>query len=111
LDPIVIYLWQRDVRASLERIAHERPQEWVDFVGDYTDRGAWAQATGLGGYQGFIAAQGARQAVELALLPDLGSLALRLDVSNREWRGAQRQVAQFLRTALVDHEYGRTAAP
>jgi len=97
LNPLLIYLRQRDVRATLERAAQERPQEWRDFVSAYTDHGAWAQETGIGGYEGFIAAQSLRQALELSLLRDAGIPHLMVDTSDRDWDAVQRQIAAFLR--------------
>jgi len=97
LNPLLIYLWQRDVRATLARAAQERPQEWRDFVSAYTDRGAWAQAAGIGGYEGFIAAQDLRQALELSLLRNAGIPNLVVDTSDRDWDAVQRQIAAFLR--------------
>jgi hypothetical protein len=97
LNPLLIYLRQRDVRATLERAAQERPREWRDFVSAYTDHGAWAQETGIGGYEGFIAAQSLRQALELSLLRDAGISHLVVDTSDRDWDAAQVQVGAFLR--------------
>jgi hypothetical protein len=99
LDPHLIYLRQRDVRATLERAALERPQEWRDFVSAYTDRGAWAQATGIRGFAGFIAAQTQRQALELSLLRDADISSLVVDTSDRDWDAVRRQVAAFLQAA------------
>jgi hypothetical protein len=99
LNPLLIYLRQRDVRATLERAAQERPQAWRDFVNAYTDRGAWAQARGIHGFEGFIAAQAQRQALELSLLSDAGTPQLVVDTSGRDWDAAQRQVAAFLQAA------------
>jgi hypothetical protein len=101
LNPLLIYLRQRDVCGTLERTALERPQEWRDFVSAYTDRGAWAQATGHRGFEGFVAAQELRQAIELSILCDAGVSHLVLDAWNRDWDAGQRQVATFLQTMVV----------
>ncbi len=68
LQPKLIYLAQMDVRATLENIRHERPQEWADFVIWYLTEQEYGKTHGLSGYDGVIDFYTMRQAYELELL-------------------------------------------
>jgi hypothetical protein len=102
LDPLLIYLSQGDVRGALARVASERPQHWREGVGAYTDRGAWAQATGHTGFEGFVTWLEVRQSVELPFVAGSGMAHLVVDVTGQEWDTYQRQVAAFLQEMLID---------
>lgn len=100
LRPLLIYLWQRDTRATLERVAKERPQAWLDFlVGYFTGQG-WGKAAGLKGFDGVVAFYEMRKAVELDLLRDLPLSSLVVDNSALDWAASQGQVMAFLDGAL-----------
>ena len=96
LNPTVIYLYQRDLRATLERAAAERPREWLEFVVGYLTGQAYGQARGLSGFDGMVKFYEDRHAVELALLYRLPSQTLVLDVSDLDWRRCQREVRAFV---------------
>jgi hypothetical protein len=55
LRPILVYLWQQDARATLERVVGERPQEWKDFVIDYFTQQGWGKAARASGFECVIA--------------------------------------------------------
>ncbi len=100
LNPILIYLQQTDPQATFERVAAERPPEWQKFIIDYTERGAWSQATGQRGFAGVIAYHALRQAAELGLIAQLPILSLRVDQSDLDWQKGQNAVAAFLQANL-----------
>ena len=77
LDPLLVYLWQPDTRATLKRAAAVRPTEWLDFVIGYVTGQAWGSAAGQAGFDGMVAFYEMRKAIELAALPDLASRRLR----------------------------------
>ena len=101
LDPVLIYLSQGDIRGALNRVAKERPQHWRERVGAYTDRGAWAQATGHTGFDGFVTWLEVRQSLELSFVAESGMAHLVLDVTEQEWDAYQRSVAAFLQETLA----------
>jgi len=107
LDPLLIYLSQGNIRGSLERVAKERPQHWRERVGAYTDRGAWAQATGQTGFEGFVAWLEVRQSLELPFVARSGLAHLVVDVTDQEWDAYQDHVAAFLQETLTN----KTTAP
>lgn len=79
LAPVLVYLWQTDTRATLERAARERPAEWLNFVIGYVTSQAWGRATGACGFDGMVAFYEMRKAIELAALPQLGLTTLTVD--------------------------------
>jgi hypothetical protein len=102
LNPLLIYLSRRDVRAALQRVAAERPPQWAEHCGAYTDRGAWARATGRAGFDGFVTWLEARQSFELAYAAGCGLDHAVVDVTDGDWDAVQRRVAAFLRRSLID---------
>jgi hypothetical protein len=100
----LIYLSQGDVRSALDRVAQERPPRWREHVGAYTNRGAWAQATGHTGFDGFVTWLQVQQSVELSFVAESGLARLLVDVTGQDWDGYQRQVAAFLKETLIDQD-------
>ena len=101
LNPGLIYLSHREIPASLERAAQERPRHWRERVGAYTDRGAWARANGHAGFAGFVAWLESRQALELSFLARSGLAHAVIDVTDQEWSAYQRGTTAFLRKTLL----------
>jgi hypothetical protein len=101
LNPLLIYLSRRNVRAALQRVAKERPPQWAEHCGAYTDRGAWAQATGHAGFGGFVTWLEIRQSFELNYVADCGLESQVVDVTDGNWSAYQRQVTVFLHQTLV----------
>ena len=97
LDPLLVYLWQPDTRATLEHAARERPADWLNFVVGYVTRQAWGQANGARGFDGMVAFYEMRKALELYILPDLGIETL--DVNNTKKSVALPLVAERLNGA------------
>jgi len=96
LNPGVIYLYQRDLRATLASVAAERPPEWLAFVTGYLTGQAYGQARGLSGFDGAVQFYEDRRAVELPLLYRLPAQTLVLDSSDRDWVRCQREVRAFV---------------
>ena len=92
----MIYLYQRDLRATLERAANERPREWLEFVIGYLTGQAYGQARGLSGFDGIVRFYEDRRAVELPLLHRLPAQTLVLDNSDRDWRRCELEVRAFV---------------
>lgn len=84
LNPLLVYLVSHDVPQVMERIARERPREWVDFVTAYLTGQGYGKAHGLAGYDGVIQFYEMRQALELELIPQLGWRCWVIDNSDRD---------------------------
>jgi hypothetical protein len=96
LNPILIYLLQKDPRATFERVAAVRPKAWMDFFINYTERGAWGQATGKRGFDAVVDFHLLRQAADLELVSRLAIPTLVVDQSDLDWEKGQEVVAAFL---------------
>lgn len=94
LAPRWIYLRPRDVRAALARVAGERPAEWLAFVIAYHTQQGHGLAQGWQGFDGLVQFYEMRQAVELALLPQLPFPGLVLEPGG--WPQDQTRLARFL---------------
>lgn len=96
LDPIVIYLRNNDIRASVQLAAKERGNGWLSAVTDYHCNGGYGTAHRLSGFDGYIYALEERQRRELEILPQLPVKSLVLNDPQRDWESAY----QLLRREL-----------
>jgi hypothetical protein len=95
LQPKLIYLQQTDPKTTLEKIRHERPTKWADYVTWYLTGQAYGRAHGLEGYAGVIDFYTLRQQLELEYLPDLSIPAAILS-SDDTWLTRYEQLTPFL---------------
>jgi len=98
LNPLIVYLEPPSIRAGLERIAAERPQEWLDFVIHYTTAQAWGQKHGASGcgFEGLVRFYEARRDLEKSLFPGLGWHGLWIDNAGQDWTQTLASLSQFL---------------
>lgn len=81
LDPIVVHLYQDDIRAALDRVIAQRPTDWCDFFVSYHTQQEYGLAHQLHGIEGTVQALAARQRLEEKLLMQLPVAAMRIDTS------------------------------
>jgi hypothetical protein len=103
LNPLVIYMSPANIRQVLEYVAFERPIVWQDFVIHYITHQAYGKAHNLHGYEGVIAFNEMRQALELEILPQLDLCVFKVDDPVRDWELSQKKILNF-----VDHQLGIT---
>lgn len=94
LRPCLIYLHPGEVRATLTRIAGERPSAWLDFVIAYHTQQGHGRAQGWQGFDGLVQFYEMRQTIELSLLPRLPFPHLLGEHTN--WAQNQEGIARFL---------------
>jgi len=99
LRPTLIYLWQKDTRMTLERVARERPPAWRDFLVAYFTQQGWGKAHGVSGWDGVIAFYEMRTRVELDLLRRLNLASVVIDNSDYDWDKTRQEAKKFLETA------------
>ncbi len=96
LNPALVYLDPGEPTAALERVAAERPQEWLEsVVGYHCDQG-YGLARGLRGFDGYVEFMRRRREVELDLLPRLGVPTLRVEVGDGDWDAHRSRITAFL---------------
>lgn len=94
LRPCLIYLHPGAVRTTLTKIAGERPSAWLDFVIAYHTQQGHGKAQGWQGFDGLVQFYEMRQAIELALLPQLPFPGVLVQHSSQA--ANQSQIADFL---------------
>jgi hypothetical protein len=94
LQPRWLYLNPGNVRTTLTKVAQTRPPEWLDFVIAYHTQQGHGKAQGWQGFDGMVRFYEMRQAIELALLPQLPFPGLLVQHTN--WKADQKQIEHFL---------------
>jgi hypothetical protein len=94
LQPRWIYLHPGEARTTLTHAAQSRSQAWLDFVIAYHTQQGHGKAQGWQGFDGLVRFYERRQAVELALLPQLPFPGLL--VNHTDWATDQAHVSNFL---------------
>jgi hypothetical protein len=100
LKPILIYLWQKDTRMALERVARERPQKWKEYLIAYFTTQEWGKANRAYGFDGVIAFYEMMKRVELDLLNQLDIVRLLVENENCDWVESQKAITTFINTVF-----------
>lgn len=96
LEPFVVYLKNKNIRADIEKTISERGTDWLNGVIDYHCNGGYGKAHHLNGFDGYIAALEERQRRELEILQNLGLQYMILDEPNKNWENAYADILQKL---------------
>ncbi|MBQ3193595.1 MAG: hypothetical protein IJB59_08530 [Oscillospiraceae bacterium] len=95
LNPVVIYLKNEDIAASVRKAAAERPG-WLDTAIDYHVHGAYGKSIGVEGFEGYIRCLTERQEWELRILSTLPMESLVLENPQRDWQTARQTVKEYI---------------
>lgn len=95
MEPVVIYLYNEDIAASVEKTAGERPG-WLDGVIDYHVNGAYGKSIGAEGFDGYIRCLEERQRRELSMLRRLPVSSLVVRNPQRDWAAARQEIRRFV---------------
>lgn len=87
LHPVVIYLKNDDIAASVEKAAQER-EGWLDSVIDYHVNGAYGKSIGAVGFEGYISCLEERQRRELEIMSHLPVTSHVIENPQRDWDNA-----------------------
>jgi hypothetical protein len=96
LNPALVYLDPGEPRAALERVAAERPAEWLESVIAYHCDQGHGLANGLTGFDGYVEFMRRRREVELEILPRLGVPTLTVEVGADDWAAHRARITAFL---------------
>ncbi len=91
LEPVVIYLKNDDIAASVARASRERPG-WLEAVIEYHAAGAYGKRVGVRGLEGYLACLAERQERELRILSGLPVEAWVLENPQRDWDAAMEEL-------------------
>lgn len=95
MNPVVIYLENTDIAASVEKAAKERPG-WLDAVIDYHVNGMYGKAMGAEGFDGYIRCLEERQRRELRILAGLPVEYLVISNPQKDWEAAQEKIREYI---------------
>lgn len=96
MEPVVIYLHNEDIEASVRKASEERPG-WLDAVIDYHTQGAYGKSIGAEGFDGYIACLRERQERELRILKRLPVEKIVLENPQRNWEEAYARLGTYLK--------------
>lgn len=96
LQPVLIYLYQEDIRKTLDKVSAERSSEWLDFVIWYYTEQEYGKAYQLSGLDGLIESLKVRRTLELEILEQLNINKLLIDNSSLHWEQIQQKLIDYL---------------
>lgn len=68
LHPVIIYIDLPDVRGTIERVIHQRGNDWLNAVIDYHVSQGYGKQNGFSGYEGYLKCLEERKIRELRIL-------------------------------------------
>lgn len=95
MNPVVIYLKNTDIAASVKKIANERPG-WLEDVINYHVNGNYGKQIGAKGFEGYIRCLEERQKRELRILNTLPVESFIVDNPQRNWKTAQDSILSYI---------------
>lgn len=95
MKPVVIYLQNTEIAASVENAAKSRPG-WLDAVIPYHVEGMYGRSIGAEGFDGYVRCLEERQRRELRILADLPLTSLVVENPQKDWASAREKIRAFL---------------
>lgn len=96
LQPLLIYLYQEDIRQTIDKVSVERSSEWLDFVIWYYTEQDYGKAHQLSGLDGLIESLKVRRTLELEILEQLNMNKLLIDNSVINGEQTQQKLIDYL---------------
>lgn len=101
VNPLVVYLYPKNVTDALQHVRVERPKEWADFVTWYLTGQEYGRSHNLKGYEGVIQFYEMRQKLEVEILRSLPIQQLVVEHSGGEWERCNEEILDFVRPFFV----------
>ncbi|MGM0421058.1 MAG: hypothetical protein ACQEQG_08650 [Bacillota bacterium] len=96
LNPLLIYLKQKDVEASLEKVLAERSPKWRESVISYYTGQGYGRAKGLKGKSGMIEVMKARKAMEVDIIERLDLESYQVDNSDYDIESLKAKIGRII---------------
>ena len=96
LQPVLIYLYQEDIRQTIDKVSVERSSEWLDFVIWYYTEQEYGKAHQLSGLDGLIESLKVRRTLELEIFEQLNMNKWLIDHSIYDWEHTQQELINYL---------------
>lgn len=101
LNPILVYLYQKNTRSALEKIVEQRERWWHDSLIAYVERGAWSKTTGTRGFDAVVGFYERSKALTFYLLERFDGARLLIDNTEHNWEKCEREIAEFLARQML----------
>ncbi|WP_187355243.1 hypothetical protein ['Paenibacillus yunnanensis' Narsing Rao et al. 2020] len=96
LDPLVIYIEQKDLEFTFRKALRERPREWSEGFMDYYTGQGFAKTLGVTGISGTIQVLEARAVVERRLVEELALRKAVIDNSAYDFGMAEQELRAII---------------
>jgi hypothetical protein len=96
LRPILIYLYQADVAATLRRICDTRGSDWEAYQLKWKLPSPYGQQRGLAGFPGLVALYHDYRAISDTIVATLPIPTLTIDTTDGDWEADYRDMLTFL---------------
>lgn len=100
LNPLLIFLFQDDVKKTFDRVIPERPKEWLDFVIEYITKQEYGKANNINGFEGMVKFYEVLRSFELDIFKTIEFKKLFVDISDLNWDRIRQDIESFLKEAL-----------
>lgn len=101
LNPILVYLYQKNTRSALEKIVEQRERWWHDSLIAYVERGVWSKTTGTRGFDAVVGFYERSKALTFYLLERFDGARLLIDNTEHNWEKCEREIAEFLARQML----------
>jgi thymidylate kinase len=95
LDPVLVYLFQRDVELAVRSIVEKRGQGWFEFQG-WKLTGPYSKRKGYVGLDGLIRVHQDKRAITDKVTEELDIRKLCIETSAGVWDDYQQKIIEFL---------------
>ncbi len=96
LSPFLIYFYQRDIEAALQRICTERGEEWVNYQLNWKLQTPYSVRHGLVGMPGFIILYQRYRQLTDRLFEGLDIPKLKIENAQQAWSGYYAEIERAL---------------
>jgi hypothetical protein len=96
LNPLLVYLYQRDVERAIRVIADQRGEVWVKYQVDWKLQAPYSRQRGLSGLEGLIALYVDYRRLTDDLFASLGLARLAIETSAGNWPVYQERMRRAL---------------
>ena len=102
LNPILVYLYQKNTRSALQKIVAQRERWWQDSLIAYVEKGAWSKTTGTRGFDAVVGFYERSKALTFYLLERYDGARLLIDNTDYNWERHQQEVADFISAKMAN---------
>ena len=96
LNPLVIYLWQKDVEEAVRTVCEERGPEWINYQVNWKLAAPYCMRKGFVGLDGLISLYRDYRRLTDDLFQQLPLAKLAIENSGKDWPAYERRILHEL---------------